>query len=277
MQTPRTVAAGAVIPVYHQVVQKVHTVQSSNNDAVLAELAALKATVEANCKEIEHLKAQDAWNKNQISLLEQQLGDDVNSLRGRMVEIEAWDAKLTELSSSHETMLARHEAFQATFDTLHERVEAVEKPPKTELEMRVAEIEAREHVHFDLLSGRMDVLKDISFKPLKTSDEPIAELKAPDSVVEVLDDVAELGSLFPNNVMLIEGHTAGGESDFWQCVAENRARLVAQEIVKRGHREDNVRTVGYPGKRGLNKSEVVVKLQMSAEDRKAMRQSVNKR
>lgn len=144
-------------------------------------------------------------------------------------------------------------------ESLVQRVAALEPTPMTELEQHVLEIEARGNIGVNLETGRVDVLRDIAFVPRKTTDPPRAELQKPEVARHVLDDIAEVARLFGER-LIVEGHTKGGESNFWQSLADDRARLVGQELIHRGVEPDRLTTRGLPGKRGLNKVAVVLHL-----------------
>merc|ERR1712151_29641 len=93
----------------------------------------------------------------------------------------------------------------------------------------------------------------------KPSQEPIAEFLDEAEASEILADLAELWDMFKVN-MSIEGHTKGGESEFWQELATNRAQLVASKLVDMGVDETKLNPEGFPGKLGKNMVVVDVNL-----------------
>lgn len=221
-------------------------------------------------QEVEQLKANDRAQSADIQSLRQQAGGEIVSLSQRVAILEGspWIHRMQQAEANINASITG-------INDLAIRVEALEAgPQESDLERHVREIDARGNVRFDLMTGRMQVLREIAFVPLKSSDQPVAKLREPRMATEVLDDIAAIAALFENNVLTIEGHTGGGDNDFWQQLADDRARLVGQEIVNRGHRADNVRTIGKPGKTGLNKSEVICKLTMTPEEIEAMRSHV---
>jgi hypothetical protein len=72
-----------------------------------------------------------------------------------------------------------------------------------------------------------------------------------DSAEAVCKDLAELSNIF-NCPMTIEGHTRGGESQFWQNLSDNRANIVAQLVVDFGADPNLLRAQGKPGRLGKN-------------------------
>lgn len=221
-------------------------------------------------QEVEQLKQNDRIQSRELQTLRQQVGTDIASLSQRIAILEAspWLPRVQQAEININASIT-------AINDLAIRIEALEAgPQETDLERRVREIDARGNVRFDLMTGRMQVLREIAFVPLKSSDQPVAKLRDPRAAAEVIDDIAAIAALFENNVLTIEGHTGGGDNSFWQELADDRARLVGQQIVFRGHRADNVQTIGKPGKSGLNRSEVVVKLTMTPEELQAMRQHV---
>eukprot|EP00747_Dinoflagellata_sp_TGD_P188746 gnl/TRDRNA2_/TRDRNA2_48162_c0_seq1.p1 gnl/TRDRNA2_/TRDRNA2_48162_c0~~gnl/TRDRNA2_/TRDRNA2_48162_c0_seq1.p1 ORF type:complete len:257 (+),score=47.00 gnl/TRDRNA2_/TRDRNA2_48162_c0_seq1:39-773(+) len=160
--------------------------------------------------------------------------------------------------------LLRHE-----IELLKQRLAILEAPPQiSELERRVREIESHGNIRVDLNTGRVDVIREIMFVPRQTTQDPHAEFADPRTAGGVLDDIAAVASIFGDKVN-IEGHTRGGESDFWQALADDRARLVGEELMTRGIDRSLLYTKGFPGKRGLNRVHVVIKLTMGAMRRRS--------
>lgn len=241
----------------------------------------LRAEFHLMRRDIEQLCENDRCQSQDIQTLRQQIGaltGEIVSLAQRKKNDQPRDQtgdlvslarRLAILEES--PLLPRMQQAEINIDTsitaindLTLRVEALEAfewlPQETDLERSIREIDARGNIRFDLESGRMQVLREIMFIPIKSSDKPVAKLRDPQVAAEVIDDIAALAALFEDNVLTVEGHTGGGENEFWQQLADDRARLVGQELTNRGHRAHLVKTLGMPGKTGLNKSEVVVHL-----------------
>jgi len=123
----------------------------------------------------------------------------------------------------------------------------------------LAEIERRGNVEIDEKSGEVKVLREIGFVGKKPGQDPVAEFKSETDAYKVLDDIAKVWSYFKVQ-MTVEGHTKGGENDFWQNLANNRAKLIVETLKTKGVDFDKMTPVGLPGKKGLNKVGVVINL-----------------
>jgi len=245
--------------------------------------------------EIEQLAEKDRCQSQDIQTLRQQIGaltgeivslsqrkkidlprdqtGDIVSLAQRLTILEGspWVPRMQQAEINIDTSINAINDLTIRVEVLDALLANEGVPQESDLERSVREIDARGNVRFDLVSGRMQVLREIVFVPIKASDRPVAKLRDPQAAAEVIDDIAAVAALFENNVLTVEGHTGGGENEFWHQLADDRARLVGQELVNRGHRADVVRTLGKPGKTGLNKSEVVVHLSMSPDQIEGIR------
>lgn len=161
--------------------------------------------------------------------------------------------------------LAVESQLRAEIEQLKNRVSSLEVPQvmaipqESELERRIREIELRGNVRIDWQRGLVEVLREIGFVPRRTTESPDAELANPSAACFIFDDVAEAAGLVGGTVT-VEGHTRGGESDFWQALAMDRARLVGKALIDRGIDQNRIVTRGMPGKRGLNKVAVLIHL-----------------
>jgi len=225
--------------------------------------------------EIEHVKLHEAWQDDEIEKLKRHFSAEFTKLSQRLATLESSQSQWDELRArfvEDEQAIAQN---LQSIDDLSLRVEALEKgSPENDLERAVREINSRGNVRFDIMSGHMQVLKEIVFVPVKAAEKPVATLRDPHAAAVVLDDIAAVGALFANNVLTVEGHTGGGNNEFWQQLADDRARLVGNELISRGHRAEILKTKGLPGKNGINKSEVKVVLSMTREELAAMRSHV---
>lgn len=129
----------------------------------------------------------------------------------------------------------------------------------TNLLRSLAQIESKGNVEINTRSGDVKILKDIAFVGKKPPQHPTAEFAADKDAHSVLDDVAAIWNHF-QVPMRIEGHTKGGESEFWQELADNRAQLIVEALHKKGVVYEKMTAAGLPGKKGLNKVGVVVQL-----------------
>lgn len=161
--------------------------------------------------------------------------------------------------------LAVESQLRAEIEQLKNRVSSLEVPQvmaipqESELERRIREIELRGNVRIDWQRGLVEVLREIGFVPRRTTESPDAELANPSAACFIFDDVAEAAGLVGGTVT-VEGHTRGGESDFWQALAMDRARLVGKALIDRGIDQNRIVTRGMPGKSGLNKVAVLIHL-----------------
>merc|ERR1712224_277600 len=120
-------------------------------------------------------------------------------------------------------------------------------------------IEDRGNVAINFRTGEVDVKRDIPFDPKNQQEEPLGEFKDEQVALEIIGDIFEIWDLFKVN-LAIEGHTKGGENDFWQALANNRAQLIVDTLHGMGVDKKKMTSKGLPGKLGLNKVGVVVQL-----------------
>jgi hypothetical protein len=112
-------------------------------------------------------------------------------------------------------------------------------------------IERRGHLKVDEKSGVVALLQSLDFVPKTQNMEPRAEFKDPITADAICGDLADLSKLF-HCPMTIEGHTKGGTDQFWQKLASERARVVAEKVIKFGADASLVKTRGLPGELGMN-------------------------
>lgn len=113
----------------------------------------------------------------------------------------------------------------------------------------------------------MTIVREIPFK-IRTFNSPegaTAEYVDRKIADEVLGDVAAICNAF-SVPMVVEGHTKGGESEFWQELAENRARLIIDSLTRKGVPRKYMLPIGLPGKKGLNKVGIAIKLDIFPDD-----------
>lgn len=121
----------------------------------------------------------------------------------------------------------------------------------------IRSIEARGNVEIDHATGHVHLLQHLKFRPRTTRDPPTAEFVNPAVADAICADLAQLSSMF-HCPMRIEGHTKGGEGEFWQALAEDRARIVAEKIIEHGGDGAKFTTIGRPGRTGLNETKTMV-------------------
>jgi len=135
---------------------------------------------------------------------------------------------------------------------LQKRFETLD-PLETPMKAAVRQVELRGNIQVNHTNGHVVILRALDFAPRKMSDEPIAIFRNADVAKEVCRDLADIVKLY-NCTMYIEGHTKGGETEFWQLLAKRRAQKVAETMIEFGAEECLLRTKGLPGR--LEKNEV---------------------
>jgi len=135
-------------------------------------------------------------------------------------------------------------------------------PPMTPLKRETAIVEQRGNLRVNHESGHVQLLRPIGFMPRTTKEEPTAVFKDVAAADSICRDLAEVSNIFCCP-MTIEGHTKGGESDFWQTLANRRASLVADKMIEFGASADMLVTRGLPGKQGKNEVRTEVFMDIS--------------
>jgi len=131
--------------------------------------------------------------------------------------------------------------------------------PAHDVQVAVRNIERRGNIRVDSTTGHVELLHSLDFEPRFPQDEPSAVFKNNMAAMDVCQDLAEICNIFGCPVK-IEGHTKGGEGQFWQILAKNRAHHVAEALVRCGADASLLFTRGMPGKMGRNeiRSEIVM-------------------
>lgn len=124
-------------------------------------------------------------------------------------------------------------------------------PGDTPLKAATRGVEERGNIKVNHENGYVKLVRNLAFQPRTTKDEPTAVFRDVAVADSICKDLAELSSIFGCPVT-IEGHTKGGDSDFWQTLANRRAALVADKMVEFGANPELLRTNGLPGRRGKN-------------------------
>eukprot|EP00927_Polykrikos_kofoidii_P048479 TRINITY_DN42751_c0_g1_i1.p1 TRINITY_DN42751_c0_g1~~TRINITY_DN42751_c0_g1_i1.p1 ORF type:complete len:770 (-),score=139.39 TRINITY_DN42751_c0_g1_i1:32-2341(-) len=128
-----------------------------------------------------------------------------------------------------------------------------------EIVYKIVNIEHRRNVRVNFRNGTVTLVKDIEFRGKKLSEAPEGEYRDREAAIICLKDVVELWNML-RVATVIEGHTKGGENDFWRKLAHSRAELVAKTLTNLGIDESKIEYVGLPGREGLNKVGVVVRM-----------------
>lgn len=136
--------------------------------------------------------------------------------------------------------------------------------PLTSLWSAVGAIEQRGNIQVSKVngtSGHIKLLRPLEFHLRTTKDQPTALFADPVMAESICNDLVQILYIF-NCPMTIEGNTKGGEGEFWQTLANNRASAVAETMIKFGASPSLLRTRGVPGRLGKNEPLVEVYVDM---------------
>eukprot|EP00811_Abedinium_folium_P035073 NODE_789_length_2762_cov_6.394687.p1 GENE.NODE_789_length_2762_cov_6.394687~~NODE_789_length_2762_cov_6.394687.p1 ORF type:complete len:716 (-),score=138.42 NODE_789_length_2762_cov_6.394687:613-2586(-) len=129
---------------------------------------------------------------------------------------------------------------------------------------RLETIERRGNVKVNLRNGDLELVKPLEFVARKPTDPVGAELSDRMTAEVVIADIVEVCNIFAQPPVLLEAHIKGGETPQAEAVAKARAQLIASALESRGLKNDTITTKGLPGKSGLNKTCIIVKMNLSS-------------
>mmetsp|Transcript_41478 Transcript_41478/g.73553 ORF Transcript_41478/g.73553 Transcript_41478/m.73553 type:complete len:394 (-) Transcript_41478:180-1361(-) len=177
----------------------------------------------------------------------------IGSLQGEInrlaLIVQEEQAHRIHLEQTLQLVLQEMSAYRARLDKLD--------PPISPLRAAVQRVEARGNIRVNHQTGQVSLLHSIQFQPRTTRDPPTAIFANPEVANEICRDLAEIANLF-NCPMTIEGHTKGGESEFWHQLANDRARIVVDLMLAHGARGELLTARGRPGKLGNNEAKTKV-------------------
>lgn len=127
---------------------------------------------------------------------------------------------------------------------------------------QVSIVQARGNAHLNLNNGDVTLLRPIKFVTRNPGELPIGEFEDEAEANQVISDIAALWKIFQVDLN-VEGHSRDigqGNDDFWQSLTDNRAALCVPKLHNLGVPLEMVHTTGKPGKKGLNKAALVLKL-----------------
>jgi hypothetical protein len=128
------------------------------------------------------------------------------------------------------------------------------------LEAAVRSVEQRGNVRVDSSSGQVEFLHSLDFE--SRSEEPEAVFKNPELAMAICQDLADICTIFGCTAK-VEGHIKGGESPFWDTLAQHRAYQVADAMVRCGANPKLLTVQGMPGRMGRNENLVTVSIYVS--------------
>jgi len=135
--------------------------------------------------------------------------------------------------------------------------------PVVDFVRQVDNIEKRGNIRLDLRSGDFELLRPIEFvaRKMEAKDPPTAEFVDQNAVEQTLQDVSEVCRTFCAKVF-VDVHTKGGETSYWETVAKSRANLIAAVLESRGVKRELMTARGFPGRKGLNRSAVLIHMDL---------------
>eukprot|EP00746_Dinoflagellata_sp_MGD_P133951 gnl/MRDRNA2_/MRDRNA2_67730_c0_seq2.p1 gnl/MRDRNA2_/MRDRNA2_67730_c0~~gnl/MRDRNA2_/MRDRNA2_67730_c0_seq2.p1 ORF type:complete len:669 (+),score=140.68 gnl/MRDRNA2_/MRDRNA2_67730_c0_seq2:64-2070(+) len=214
--------------------------------------------------------------------LKQKIVDGHHEHRSNLAEVRREVAKKVHLDELLKKLEAHNNTISQSIETFLSSIAAPASPkspgrnsnssvdrfaltPKQVL-VELKRIEAKGNLSINLNNGDVEV-HNIPFVPKKPPNTPTADFVSMENAERVLADIAEIDTLF-QVPLRIEGHTRyvkSGTSEYWQDLADNRARKIGSVLQKMGIPEEQMTCVGLPGHQGMNKAGVMVKFDIFPE------------
>lgn len=179
-------------------------------------------------------------------------------------ESESWRSAAEHVRDDLRASQAKLDKTETERQRLLGALDAAKLEPVVSTVANVNDVERRGNVRVNMRTGDIEVSKGMEFVPRNFTDLPSAAFRDLSAVEPVMQDIVELQKLF-NVPLVVECHirvTKGGTEAFWQLLMQNRAELVAAHLESRGIEKRLMVPRGLPGKKGLNKACVVVRLEM---------------
>jgi outer membrane protein OmpA-like peptidoglycan-associated protein len=154
--------------------------------------------------------------------------------------------------------------WQASVSRIEQRGSGRTETQESPWQASVSRIEQRGNIMMSHATGQVVVLRNINFVMRTGSDSPQAVFEDPAVADAVCKDLAEVSGVLKASVT-IQGHTKGGESEFWRALARNRARAVADRMVDYGADPSLLNIIGLPGRLGKNLPTVDVFMGITSE------------
>lgn len=171
-------------------------------------------------------------------------------------QVTADEAEVRQATQEAQRLRRQVEKLKCDLDKEREKGKSMTGAPMLR---KLLDIEDRKNVRIDYRSGDVEIIREIPFDPKRHDEEPLGEYVDEDVAVQVLTDVKDIWEVFKVS-MTVEGHTKGGETEFWQALADNRAATIVCTLTDLGVDPAHLISRGLPGKKGLNKVGVRVKL-----------------
>jgi len=127
------------------------------------------------------------------------------------------------------------------------------------------EVLGRRKVTVDLSRQAFQCIQPIEFVGIVVTkdmvDPPAAEFADPEAAREILGDLALLLTFIKGAVVLVEGHTSGGQaamSEIGFAIATERAELIVATLVELGIQKQRLEARGCPGWLGDNRHDTKI-------------------
>jgi len=206
----------------------------------------LETTARSENDELEQLRAVVDKDKDEI----QKLKDCIVSLRG---EVAAFKTKHTDLHKKD--------------------LDAQMNLPGQIQKMKQAEdISGRGRILVDYGNHQLKICIPILFVPVLHDHEIITRFADEITSKEVLQDVADFMAIFKGSRIMVEGHTRTPDDllDNWAFkLANARADFIKKTISDHGIGQEQIDTSGLPGKHGIGKPAIKLRMLSYTEDHDA--------
>lgn len=243
-------------PVYDAVIMEMRDQISSLQSQVITERRSREQA------EMNYSASLSATKKD----LQLQINDMQRGQNDLIAEVKRLARSLQREKEDREMLEVQHGELQSEVETLKAHISELDFFATNDLQKALHIIELRGNVQVNFDTGDVKLLRPISFQPRTTKDTPVATFTQPEIANSICQDLAEVMKLFDCPIE-VEGHTKGGEGEFWQTLANERARVVVQKMVEFGAPANKITSRGRPGTLGLNETRTVVHLNLPQEQR----------
>jgi outer membrane protein OmpA-like peptidoglycan-associated protein len=198
--------------------------------------------------------------------LQLQIDEMQKSQNDLVAEVKRLARSLAREKEDREMLEVKHGELQNEVETLKAHLSELDFFATNELQKALHMIELRGNIQVNFDTGDVRLLRPINFQPRTTKDTPSAVFTQADVASAICRDLAEVMKLFDCPIE-VEGHTKGGEGEFWQTLANERARVVVEKMVEFGAAAGKISSRGKPGTLGLNETRTIVHMILPAESR----------
>eukprot|EP00746_Dinoflagellata_sp_MGD_P088042 gnl/MRDRNA2_/MRDRNA2_34875_c0_seq1.p1 gnl/MRDRNA2_/MRDRNA2_34875_c0~~gnl/MRDRNA2_/MRDRNA2_34875_c0_seq1.p1 ORF type:complete len:324 (+),score=57.12 gnl/MRDRNA2_/MRDRNA2_34875_c0_seq1:170-1141(+) len=252
-------------------VREVSVVPQANYDGVIREMREQIAGLHAQLKmEIRSREQAEITFSANLSATKKDLQLQIDEMqRGQsdlITEVKRLARSLQREKEDREMLEVKNGELENAVETLKAHLSELDFFATNELQKALHLIEMRGNIQVNFDTGDVQLLRPLVFQPRTTKDTPNAAFTQPGVASAICQDIAEVMKLFDCSIE-VEGHTKGGEGEFWQTLANERARVVVEKMVEFGANADKITSRGKPGTLGLNETRTVVHMLLSADSR----------